>query len=398
MSHRTEERRVGTRPKKSDGNAVAQDDGTMGRNTTKEPVPQCKDRILTEWKELEDRVIAEAKCIPDDKEELQEEWRMWCERWANIMRALSDCTDRGRTQNVVLTMSGEARAAGLGANEQYEQWTRECSALEAHTKDRESREVQMGIDSPPRARTGSTPAQPPSTDGTGGSASLAPRINRMKMEVAIPSKVRTSGPVMGATWFIRSIGLKGKVSDAPTLSASASGSLRRTVSSPGLAVPSGSEPEIVEAPVKRATRNTRKAAEPKGKGKGKAKEVVPATPTVEESSDEVSHYEKGKIAKVQHELHILKGQLISLYESAYKISTELADPLPSRIYNVFEYPSLYFVQCMHFLGVPSGFRMGSAWVPHGFHMGSAWVLHGIRPGIHPGSVRVPIQILTDAMG
>ncbi|KAG1741811.1 uncharacterized protein EDB91DRAFT_1081609 [Suillus paluster] len=367
------------------------------------PLDSGKDRILTEWKELEDRVIAEAKCIPDDKEELQEEWRMWCERWANIMRALSDCTDRGRTQNVVLTMSGEARAAGLGANEQYEQWTRECSALEAHTKDRESREVQMGIDSPPRARTGSTPAQPPSTDGTGGSASLAPRINRMKMEVAIPSKVKKEcvgedKRSCNGCNVVHQKCLKGKVSDAPTLSASASGSLRRTVSSPGLAVPSGSEPEIVEAPVKRATRNTRKAAEPKGKGKGKAKEVVPATPTVEESSDEVSHYEKGKIAKVQHELHILKGQLISLYESAYKISTELADPLPSRIYNVFEYPSLYFVQCMHFLGVPSGFRMGSAWVPHGFHMGSAWVLHGIRPGIHPGSVRVPIQILTDAMG
>ncbi|KAG1731083.1 uncharacterized protein EDB91DRAFT_1252335 [Suillus paluster] len=262
------------------------------------PLDSGKDRILVEWKELEDRVIAEAKCIPDDKEELQEEWRMWCERWADIMRALSNCTDRGRAQNVILTMSGEARAAGLGANEQYERWTRERGALKA-------------------LREGST----------GGSASLAPRINCMKMEVAIPSKstvaqklVTHNPPYMRCVKvkkecvgedkrscngcnavhqkceyasFRKAMGLKGKVSDAPTLSASASGSLHRTVSSPGLAVPSGSEPEIVEAPVKRATRNTRKAAEPKGKGKGKAKEVVPATPTVEESSDEVSHYEKG---------------------------------------------------------------------------------------------------------
>ncbi|KAG1756792.1 uncharacterized protein EDB91DRAFT_1076725 [Suillus paluster] len=121
----------------------------------------------------------------------------------------------------------------------------------------------------------------------------------------------------------RWIGLKGKVSDAPTLSASASGSLHWTVSSPSLAVPSGSEPEVIEAPVKRTTRNTRKAAEPKGKGKGKVKEVVPATHTVGESSDEVLHYEKGEIVKVQHELHVVKGQLISLYESAYKISTEV---------------------------------------------------------------------------
>ncbi|KAG1724947.1 uncharacterized protein EDB91DRAFT_1255001 [Suillus paluster] len=303
------------------------------------PLDSGKDWILAEWKELEDRVIAEAKCILDDKEELQEEWRMWCERWADIMvsdpsipfdtehypSASRECYPTaltwGRAQDVVLTMSGEARAAGVGANEQYEQW--------------------MGIDSPPRTRTGSAPAQPPSTDRTGGSASLAPRINRMKMEVAILSKSAiaqktiTHDPPCARcikvkkeckceyASFGKATGLKGKVLDAPTLSASASGSLCRTVSSPGLAVLSGSEPEIVEAPVKCATRNTRKAAEPKGKGKGKAKEVVPATPTVGELSDEVSHYEKGEIMKVQHELRVLKGQLISLYESAYKISTEV---------------------------------------------------------------------------
>ncbi|KAG1756588.1 uncharacterized protein EDB91DRAFT_1076574 [Suillus paluster] len=321
------------------------------------PLDSGKDWILAEWKELEDRVIAEAKCVPDDKEELQEEWRMWCEHWADIMRALSDCTDWGGAQNVVLTMSSEARAVGVRANEQYERWIRECSALEARAKDCESCEVQMGIDSPPRACTGSAPAQPPSTDGTGGSASLTPQINRMKMKVAIPSKsavaqktvthdlpcarcIKVKKECVGEEkWscngcnavhqkceyasFGKAMGLKGKVSDAPTLSASASGSLHWSVSSPSLAVPSGSELEIVEAPVKRTTRNTCKAAEPKGKGKGKAKEVVPATPTVEESSDEVSHYEKGEIAKVQHELRVLKGQLISLYESAYKISTEV---------------------------------------------------------------------------
>ncbi|KAG1756791.1 uncharacterized protein EDB91DRAFT_1076724 [Suillus paluster] len=308
------------------------------------PPDSGKDRILVEWKGLEERVIAEAKCLLDDKEELQDEWRMWCKHWADIMRVLSDYTDRGRAQNVTLAMSDEARAAGIVANEQYKRWGRECEALEVHMKDHESREVQMGIDSPPCARTGSAPAQPPSTDGTGGSASLAPQINHMKMEVAIPSKstvaqktvthdppcmrcvkVRRSGPVMCAMRSIRNVNLKGKVSDAPTLSASASGSLCQTVSSPGLAVPSGSEPEVIEAPVKRTTRNTRKAAEPKGKGKGKGKvkEVVPATPTVGESSDEVLHYEKGEIVKVQHELHIVKGQLISLYESAYKISTEV---------------------------------------------------------------------------
>ncbi|KAG1738623.1 uncharacterized protein EDB91DRAFT_1082662 [Suillus paluster] len=288
------------------------------------PLDLGKDRILAEWKELEDRVIAEAKYILDGKEELQEEWRMWCECWADIM--VSDLsipfdterypsTSRERYPTALtgaaprtssLRCPVRARAAGLGANEQYERWTHEHGALEACMKDRESCEVQMGIDSPParlhRIRPCTTPfngrngqvciPRPPDQPyEDGGSYPIqvcccsedrdsrsALRALRQGEEKRSCNGCNTVHQKCEYASFGKAMGLKGKVLDAPTLSASASGSLRWTVSSPGLAVLSGTEP--------------------KGKGKGKVKEVVPATPTVEESSDEVSHYEKGKIAKV----------------------------------------------------------------------------------------------------
>ncbi|KAG0695339.1 hypothetical protein DFH29DRAFT_1005565 [Suillus ampliporus] len=325
------------------------------------PILSMKDRITADWTFLEEKMMAEAKCIPDDKVELQEEILEWCQRWAALLGDFTSCRVRGEEHDLSLGMSAEATAVGNDANAQFERW--ECAqvAQEARAKDHTSREVQMAAVSPPRARTKSVLTAPSAADDVGDAGSSASKAGRKQMEVSVPpvtgarltktihivhnppcartgkkcegEKSRTCGPC-GAVRQKCEYSSGGKIggeddfsADAPTPAAGGGGSICKSVSAPALADVAASEPEIVEtAPSKRAPRLTCKAAAAsKGKGKAKAKQaapVEPAPPTVVDSSDDGASYTRGEIGKIQHDMRVLKGQLLGLYESAYKMSNE----------------------------------------------------------------------------
>ncbi|KAG0696344.1 hypothetical protein DFH29DRAFT_1004671 [Suillus ampliporus] len=304
------------------------------------PVLSMKDRITADWTSLEEKMMAEAKCIPDDKVELQEEILEW------VTLPAAACS--GEEHDLSLGMSAEATAVGNDANAQFERWERTWVAQEARAKDRASRESVL--------------TAPSAADDVGDAGSSASKAGRKQMEVSVPpvtgawstkmicivhdppcahtgkkcegEKSRTCGPC-GAVRQKCEYSSGGKIggeddfgADAPTPAAGGGGSIRKSVSAPALADMAASEPEIVEtAPSKRVPCPTRKAAAAsKGKGKGKAKQatpVEPAPPTVAESSDDGASYTRGEIGKIQHDMRVLKGQLLGLYESAYKMSNEV---------------------------------------------------------------------------
>ncbi|KAG0696201.1 hypothetical protein DFH29DRAFT_879542 [Suillus ampliporus] len=275
------------------------------------------DRITADWASLEEKMLAEAKCCPDDKEELEEECWMW------------------------------PRVAGKDANEQFERWERSFASQGARIKDRETREVQMSAASPPRASSKSVPPPPSVADDAGDTVSSASKGGAKKMEVVLAGKGKWIDHVPACPRCVRAkrscAGEEGRACsycgglrqrserpggvDPPASVASIGGSIRKSVSAPGLTAAGGSDPEIVEtAPPKRARPVRKAAAAAKGKGKGKAKQaapIEPAPPTVEDSSDDGASYTKGEIAKIQHDMRVLKGELIGLYESAYKMATEV---------------------------------------------------------------------------
>ncbi|KAG0692988.1 hypothetical protein DFH29DRAFT_881841 [Suillus ampliporus] len=286
-----------------------------------------KDRITADWTFLEEKMMAEAKCIPDDKVELQEEILEWCQRWALsyvlpfLQGDFTSCRAlRGEEHDLSLGMSVEATAVGNDANAQFERWERARVAQEARAKDRASRESVL--------------TAPSAADDVGDAGSSASKAGRKQMEVSVPPvtgarsakttvsftirparvlvrsvRVRSRAHVVRVVQFGRSIGGEDDFgADAPTPAAGGGGSIRKSVSAPALADAAASEPEIVEtAPSKRAPRPTRKAAAAsKGKGKGKAKQP-----------------HLSSLPLLQSRIRPMMGQLLGLYESAYKMSNEV---------------------------------------------------------------------------
>ncbi|KAG0692794.1 hypothetical protein DFH29DRAFT_1008115 [Suillus ampliporus] len=302
------------------------------------PVASMKDWITADWVSLEEKMLAEAKCCPDDKEELEEECRMWCKRWADIIKDLGACHAQAEKHGFKLSMSTEAAGRGKDANEQFERWERSFASQGVRIKDRETREVQMSAASPPRASSKSVPPPPSVADDAGDTVSSASKGGAKKMEVVLAGKGKWIDHVPACPRCVRAkrscAGEEGRACsycgglrqrcmysnggtperpggvDPPASVASIGGSIRKSVSAPGLTAAGGSDPEIVEtAPPKRARPVRKAAAAAKGKGKGKAKQaapIEPAPPTVEDSSDDGASYTKGEIAKIQHDMRVLK--------------------------------------------------------------------------------------------
>ncbi|KAF9243090.1 hypothetical protein BU15DRAFT_59965 [Melanogaster broomeanus] len=68
------------------------------------------------------KLIDTAKCVPDNKEELEEEKQMWMKQWNGLMNHFVDVTGHAKSLGMKLQLSAEAGAAITTANEVFDLW------------------------------------------------------------------------------------------------------------------------------------------------------------------------------------------------------------------------------------------------------------------------------------
>ncbi|KIN98790.1 hypothetical protein M404DRAFT_31109 [Pisolithus tinctorius Marx 270] len=85
-------------------------------------------------------LMAEAKCVPDDQEDMWEEKTMWLRCWEEKMAVLMPLVKRGKALGVSMRVDAEDAPMLVEADDLYEQWTME--EAEAHMK--AEQDIQMG--------------------------------------------------------------------------------------------------------------------------------------------------------------------------------------------------------------------------------------------------------------
>ncbi|KIO10455.1 hypothetical protein M404DRAFT_21380 [Pisolithus tinctorius Marx 270] len=85
-------------------------------------------------------LVAEAKCTPDNREDMWEEKTMWLRRWEEKTVVLMPLVERGKALGVSVQVDAEDTPALAEADDWYERWTAE--EAEAHAK--AEQDVQMG--------------------------------------------------------------------------------------------------------------------------------------------------------------------------------------------------------------------------------------------------------------
>ncbi|KIO09546.1 hypothetical protein M404DRAFT_22047 [Pisolithus tinctorius Marx 270] len=85
-------------------------------------------------------LVAEAKCVPDDWEDMQEEKTIWLRCWEEKMVVLMPLVEQGKMLGVSMQVDAEDAPALAEANDLYEQWTME----EAEACTKAEQDVQMG--------------------------------------------------------------------------------------------------------------------------------------------------------------------------------------------------------------------------------------------------------------
>ncbi|KIO09540.1 hypothetical protein M404DRAFT_22042 [Pisolithus tinctorius Marx 270] len=85
-------------------------------------------------------LVAEAKCAPDDWEDMQEEKTMWLRRWEEKMAVLMPLVKQGKALGVSVWVDAEDAPVLAEADDWYEWWTAE----EAKARAKAEQDIQMG--------------------------------------------------------------------------------------------------------------------------------------------------------------------------------------------------------------------------------------------------------------
>ncbi|KIN96109.1 hypothetical protein M404DRAFT_33590 [Pisolithus tinctorius Marx 270] len=85
-------------------------------------------------------LVAEAKCTPDDREDMREEKMTWLRRWEEKTAVLMPLVERGKALRVSMRVDAEDAPALAEADDWYERWTAE----EAEARAKAEQDVQMG--------------------------------------------------------------------------------------------------------------------------------------------------------------------------------------------------------------------------------------------------------------
>ncbi|KIO13320.1 hypothetical protein M404DRAFT_18808 [Pisolithus tinctorius Marx 270] len=85
-------------------------------------------------------LVAEAKCAPDDREDMREEKTTWLRRWEEKTAELMPLVERGKALGVSMQVDAEDAPALAEADDWYERWTVE----EAEACAKAEQDVQMG--------------------------------------------------------------------------------------------------------------------------------------------------------------------------------------------------------------------------------------------------------------
>ncbi|KIN94402.1 hypothetical protein M404DRAFT_35091 [Pisolithus tinctorius Marx 270] len=110
------------------------------RVPTPDPVEAEKASLREQLVAASAGLVAEAKCAPDDREDMWEEKTMWLRHWEEKTAVLMPLVKQGKALGVSMRVDAEDAPTLVEANDLYEQWTAE--EAKAHTK--AEQDVQMG--------------------------------------------------------------------------------------------------------------------------------------------------------------------------------------------------------------------------------------------------------------
>ncbi|KIO00484.1 hypothetical protein M404DRAFT_29619 [Pisolithus tinctorius Marx 270] len=110
------------------------------RTPTPDPAEAEKASLREQLAAASAGLVAEAKCVPDDREDMQEEKTTWLRRWEEKMAVLMPLVERGKTLGVSVRVDAGDASALAEADDWYERWTAE----EAEARAKAEQDVQMG--------------------------------------------------------------------------------------------------------------------------------------------------------------------------------------------------------------------------------------------------------------
>ncbi|KIN95179.1 hypothetical protein M404DRAFT_34368 [Pisolithus tinctorius Marx 270] len=108
------------------------------RAATPDPIEAEKTSLREKFVAASAALVAEAKCLPDDKEELWEEKVMWMRRWEQRTGEVFPLVERGRVLGINTKIDTADGPAVAEADEAYERWVSEEIA-----RGRANEDVQM---------------------------------------------------------------------------------------------------------------------------------------------------------------------------------------------------------------------------------------------------------------
>ncbi|KIN96549.1 hypothetical protein M404DRAFT_33156 [Pisolithus tinctorius Marx 270] len=95
------------------------------RAATPDPIEAEKTSLREKFIAASAALVAEAKCLPDDKEELWEEKVMWMRRWEQRMGEVFPLVERGRALGIDTKIDAADGPAVAEADKAYERWVSE---------------------------------------------------------------------------------------------------------------------------------------------------------------------------------------------------------------------------------------------------------------------------------
>ncbi|KIO11672.1 hypothetical protein M404DRAFT_20290 [Pisolithus tinctorius Marx 270] len=108
---------------------------------TPDPIEAEKTSLREKFVAASTALVAEAKCLPDDKEELWEEKVMWMRRWEQRTGEVFPLVERGRALGIDTKIDMADGPAVAEANEAYERWVSKEIAWGRADKDMRMEEV-----------------------------------------------------------------------------------------------------------------------------------------------------------------------------------------------------------------------------------------------------------------
>ncbi|KIO03828.1 hypothetical protein M404DRAFT_26804 [Pisolithus tinctorius Marx 270] len=114
---------------------------------TPDPIEAEKTALRAKFIAASAALVAEAKCMPDDREDLWEEKVMWLQRWEKRSGEVFPLVERGRELNVDTKIDAADGLAVAEADEAYERWvSEETTQLKVDEDVRMEEEASQGTE------------------------------------------------------------------------------------------------------------------------------------------------------------------------------------------------------------------------------------------------------------